>query len=533
MAYMIPNKPQYFDTQSREDFVFEQLQKLSDDFYIFHSFKMLHVNQKNKRSISDGEIDFLIFHKEKGMLILEVKSGVPSIIEGSWHYQSGRKMPHGGPFNQAMRQKYLISELCEQKDKKQIVKNIKFMHAICLPSVSKGQLLNLNMPLDGHKDLVITHSDFDHLEQKIFQIFDLDERKNVLNPHDVKYILNDILAPTYQLVGIKGFDVKLKDQRFLKLLNEQYAILEFLEHQKFASIQGVAGTGKTMIALEKARRGCNDGLKVLFIVYNRGLRDYLEETFKHKNLDIVTIDYLAKKYELKNTSKYTGLSSYLESCYLNDAVFNYDSVIIDEGQDFGIDEIETLNILKYLWMNISKKSGFMYIFYDALQHVQGQKIPEIIQSSDCKMTLYKNCRNTLNIAKASLKSLDYEPKMFEGAIIGVEPKYIEVKNSDDSIKKVFELVKTYYEDGYKDIVVLSVKSKEKSSMIDFEEMTPIKSDHAIFKWTTSRKFKGLEAEVVILVDVDDKTYDEDKLVYYVGSSRAKYVLIIINQRNHS
>jgi hypothetical protein len=527
MAYMIPNKPQYFDTQSREDFVFEQLQKLSDDFYIFHSFKMLHVNQKNKRSISDGEIDFLIFHKEKGMLILEVKSGVPSIIEGSWHYQSGRKMPHGGPFNQAMRQKYLISELCEQKDKKQIVKNIKFMHAICLPSVSKGQLLNLNMPLDGHKELVITHSDFDHLEQKIFQIFDLDERKNVLNPHEVKYILNDILAPTYQLVGIKGFDVKLKDQRFLKLLNEQYAILEFLEHQKFATIQGVAGTGKTMIALEKARQWSNEGFIVLFIVYNRSLRDHLEQTYKHKGIEYSTIDYFAKKHEQNVSSRYFGLSAYLESCYLDEKVFPYDRVIIDEGQDLGIDEIESLDILKYLFMNIAKKSGYMYIFYDSLQLVQGQKIPEIIQNSDCKMTLYKNCRNTLNIAKTSLKPLDHEPKMFDGAIMGVETKLVEVNDSEETIKKVFELSQTYYEEGYKDIVVLSVKSKEKSLMKDYEEMKVINALNSQFKWTTSRKFKGLEAEVVILVDVDDKTYEEDKLVFYVGASRAKYVLVIV------
>lgn len=48
-------------------------------------------------------------------------------------------------------------------------------------------------------------------------------------------------------------------------------------------------------------------------------------------------------------------------------------------------------------------------------------------------------------------------------------------------------------------------------------------------FTTARKFKGLEADVVIIVDIDAKTFEdeESKGLFYVGASRAKHYLDII------
>lgn len=46
-------------------------------------------------------------------------------------------------------------------------------------------------------------------------------------------------------------------------------------------------------------------------------------------------------------------------------------------------------------------------------------------------------------------------------------------------------------------------------------------------FTTCRKFKGLEADVVVLVDVDKTTFEQDNvLLFYVGTSRARIKLEI-------
>lgn len=48
-------------------------------------------------------------------------------------------------------------------------------------------------------------------------------------------------------------------------------------------------------------------------------------------------------------------------------------------------------------------------------------------------------------------------------------------------------------------------------------------------FTSSRKFKGLESDAIILVDIDETTFenDENKRLFYVGSSRAKLNLDLI------
>ena len=58
-----------------------------------------------------------------------------------------------------------------------------------------------------------------------------------------------------------------------------------------------------------------------------------------------------------------------------------------------------------------------------------------------------------------------------------------------------------------------------------------------YKFSTCRKFKGLEADAVILVDVDETTFNPDKMykdsdtvfLYYVGASRARLRLEILAQ----
>ena len=46
-------------------------------------------------------------------------------------------------------------------------------------------------------------------------------------------------------------------------------------------------------------------------------------------------------------------------------------------------------------------------------------------------------------------------------------------------------------------------------------------------FTTCRKFKGLEADAVILVDFTERTVLRDQLLFYVGASRARIRLEVV------
>ena len=66
--------------------------KLPSDYYVVHSFKNL---------LHEGEVDFVIFNRTKGLLCLEAKAGAIKYEGGYWKYSSGCIMKHGGPYNQA------------------------------------------------------------------------------------------------------------------------------------------------------------------------------------------------------------------------------------------------------------------------------------------------------------------------------------------------------------------------------------------------------------------------------------------------
>ncbi len=78
-----------------------------------------------------------------------------------------------------------------------------------------------------------------------------------------------------------------------------------------------------------------------------------------------------------------------------------------------------------------------------------------------------------------------------------------------------------------DIVILTCSTEENSIFSNKISDGKYSTSEKQFKFTTCRKFKGLEADAVILVDVQkDNLIGNDTLVFYVGASRARFNLII-------
>jgi len=81
MAEMLPNSPDYYDTGSAgERKIYESLKKsLNDSWLVIHSFRWLKLQQSNGKK-SQGEGDFILFNKFKGVLVIEVKGGQNRIL---------------------------------------------------------------------------------------------------------------------------------------------------------------------------------------------------------------------------------------------------------------------------------------------------------------------------------------------------------------------------------------------------------------------------------------------------------------------
>ena len=167
---------------------------------------------------------------------------------------------------------------------------------------------------------------------------------------------------------------------------------------------------------------------------------------------------------------------------------------------------------------------FMFI-YDKLQLIQSRNIPEYIEDADCKLALYRNCRNTENIAITSLKPIsEREPKLFDGGVSGAPAKFY-FCSSEKVPQNVDSCIEKMQSEGFKNIVILSCKTESHSDLKKYIKEGKYKGK---YRFSTCRKFKGLEADAVIMVDVDAETFNQDNVfLFYVGASRAKIKLDIV------
>lgn len=531
MAIMIPDSPREYTPASLEGEMFEALRKLPDKYYIVHSFKNIFVQDN---TLYEGETDFLIFNPDYGIICLEAKAGNVYYKDGKWYYSKGIEMRHGGPYNQAANNKWDLINSIKQSSLKDILKRCKVLHAVWFPSVKKDDFLKYKLPSEGDKNITLTLDSINNPEEDLKRIFNLKLEYDVqtrLSEKDVKDLFREVICPECNLVPTNNFMIEIKKISFKRLLQEQYVLLNYLAFQRTAVINGAAGTGKTMIAVEKAKRHASVGERVLFLCYNALLKDYLTENYNHDNIDYMTIASFACKLCRTQEPDYVRADGEILEMAVNGR-FPYQHIIVDEGQDFGSEKIEETNILQTLHdivVDASNKKGTFYIFYDALQLVQSRQVPHYIANADCKLTLYKNCRNTVSIATTSLKPIsERDPELFDGAVKGSPAKIHFVPDKSDEPSKIFEIIDDIKNEGFDSIVILTCETESKSVLAGHVS----KITNGNIQFTSCRKFKGLEADAVILVDVNENTFmGNGSMRFYVGASRARIRLDIVTSMN--
>ena len=518
MAIMYPDKPREFEPLSGEDIMFDCLEKkLSDDFFVFHSFSIVTVQDG---TIYESETDFVIYNERLGVLCLEAKNGQVNCSGGYWRYGSGKIMSHDGPYRQAANNKWKLGKyMTEGLGLWDIYNRCKMVHAVWFPSVSRERFEGISLPAESDLNITLTSDSEEHLQEEIEKIFayELPNQKiNKLGAKDTEVLIDRVFAPSFNLISLPEMKHGHNEHVFKVMLKEQISLLNYLEEQQSAVINGMAGTGKTAMAIRKAFIHAEKGEKVLFLCYNVKLKEFLQDFYKNENIFYYTIDGLACKLCNTSTPNYSLLQKVLADMYGGD--FPYKNVIIDEGQDFG--EVDEKNIINLLRMNVlddETQNGTFYLFYDRNQMVHGNAVPEYIKDADCKLTLYKNCRNTINIATTSLRLLGEKknPQIMEGALVGDSPLIYMANGLESTVKVLNDVIDDLWKNDYSNIQILTCKTED-NSIISKESSTGVylyKKNKIPF--TTCRKFKGLEADAIILIDIDKSELISGKNMVYM------------------
>lgn len=543
MAVMIPGiqEKDDFNSSGGEMLLWDRLQLLPDDYYIFHSLRW---NEKRKRSsahsheyVEWGEADFTVFHPEYGIIVFEVKDGLISYKRDRGWIQTNRKTGYESyidPLAQAEKSKYYFLSIIKERFGGSSPYSL--CSAVWFTAADRNSVEG-DLPLSYKEDIVLWSNDLsspERVKMAINKVYRFYDAKRVEPSQLLTEKILDTLAPEFNCFQSLRGRAMMTKAMFYRMTQEQAFLLDYLEEQETAAIHGVAGTGKTVLAVQKAQRLAEQD-KVLFLCFNRFLREHLESTYPNPNISYYNLELLfvtktGNRLPLNPMSRDDAISDFLLDWRTYQ--LSYKHIVIDEGQDFKDFHLQALH-------EVAKEiKGCFYVFYDKNQFVQGLEPPQWIDQMECRLVLSRNCRNTKEIAITSTRPIGLSEEKIkmkledpsEQYAAPPKPNFYFASDLEQLKQYLIKLLSKYTRAGIpkESIVVLSCK-REGDSVLAEKDLA-LNSNYVLSKtraekkilFTTVRKFKGLEADVVICIDVNGSVFEskKERNAFYVGTSRA-------------
>ena len=522
------------------------VEQLPNRVEIFHSFNWLARNRRG--TLMEGECDFVLLDPEHGLLFVEVKGGSLVFDGREWLREVGgeHRSINKDPFAQAQRGMHDIVDIVRRQFGGAGDLPFTYGFAVAFPDCRVSGTL----PPSIAPELILDATrlrDATNAVRRIFAGFTRSSYRALSN-RDLESV-REALYPKYQLVPVIWRKIEDQEERLRRLTEEQQRLLDFLASQPRAAIRGVAGSGKTILALAKAQQMARDGHRTLFLCYNRPLRDWLQQAIPESFSDDLVIDtYHGLTDELCREAgvplwemgdpKHKGFwidvapEALMQACDRLGPEYKFDAVIVDEGQDF---HDLWWTSLDSIFRNPDNKTCY-YVFYDPNQnlYVERPSLPgELGQPYDLPV----NCRNTIRIAEHCAALAGYENHVRDGAPVGDEPEIVQARTLVDAFREAGKRVRVLCMPnlgGLKmsQVAVLAPGFTEKKWPVHFDTIPLTKSfeqwgrDECVLIASWSR-FKGLEADAIVIIETPTNDEAKDNANRYVARSRAKHLLTII------
>ena len=507
MARMIPQTLSTKTKSLAEKKLFEILEKELDDGYtVFHSAWW----QAVKYVIEDREGDFIIVHPEKGILILEAKGGNISYDSMNKSWYQNQFIMKKSPFEQAREIRHSFIKFLGKCSN---LSTVCVGQCVAFPDVDAVQN---GLPSEAPRNILLLRPQLKEINRHISSIFDYYSANGThlrLGEQGVNEII-DLISPKTYFKKYIGNDLGEIQQEILRLTEQQFEILNSLCFQSQCTILGCAGSGKTQLAIEKARQLSQQKYTTLI-------------TCKSLNLSLYIADSLSKEIQ----SNYCVVSHY-GKVIERDTNRKFDAVILDEGQDF---ERHELDILKKL---LTEEEIF-YIFQDSNQNISKSSSKYILQLNPT--VLDKNCRNTKEIFKYAEPFVACSHNIRSSLIDGRDVIQKICENPSDLLtlleKDVTFLIDKEKVNPKQIIILTDIYPLSKSFLANLSRIgkfplrqySSLNKDRQGIQWENIGVYKGLENDIVLLVFEKPKTLvpnNWDIANRYIGATRAKSYLIV-------
>jgi len=550
MARFVPDTHPDEVAHDSERVVYEALKALPPGYVVLHSFPWLRPNRDLvDEPLREGEADFLVLHPDRGLLVLEVKGGAPSLRGRSW-VRGGREMRD--PFEQARRNRYALLDAVEERTAGRIHRG-QFTHGdvVVFPHVQ----CDGSLPLNTDSRILLDASTLADLPAKIEGAFRAWTRNRTGLAPAQFYELLEALMPKLRLLRCAGAEIAAEGRRIVQITLDQRATLLGLLANERVLVEGTAGSGKTLLALEFALTLASRGQRVLFLCFNRALAAWLQEQASddgrveraHSELDIATFHSFALtlarrarvEFEIPTHDAQPFwddevpliLEQALDVLRSSGGASAYDAIVIDEAQDFSPDWWVTVESLSR-----EGRNGRLYAFLDLLQSIrQTPALPPV--SLPTRFHLATNCRNTQAIARSAAALIQVEVTILPGSPQGEPPGLRRAPSEAADAGIVLGELRQLLQSGVegRQIAVIGPASLAHGPLSRHRDVdgTPFIDDPGDWRRgggilvTTARTFKGLEADVVILHNLTGFSPLFRTTDLYVAWTRARHRLIVV------
>lgn len=498
----------------------------------------------------DGEVDFIVAHPEHGVLLIEVKGGRIRYdgTRRQWISTDRSNIDHDiDPFGQVIQCKYALLHKIKSLPAWSN-RWISLGHAVAFPDCLTPQSV---LPPEAPHEIIIDGGDLPAIETCITAIMQYWRgQEQQPTQHDAEFIttLEKLLVPTITLPNPLSLQVQDEEREILRLTEEQFRILDWLRRTRRAAISGCAGTGKTMLAVEKAKRLASEGFRTLLTCYNKPLATHLSNVIGHiESLTVCTFHQLCYRMAKEAgidlpTVDSTNSQQIFDEIYpdaLIDAMMlrpelRFDAIIVDEGQDFQ----------DTWWVALEaclaeKRDSIFYVFFDDNQRVYGRRgsIPSDLQH----ISLTENVRNTRTICQALTSYYESDeqpsPRGPVGRSVEIHP-YTKIEELRKLLHRILYKLTTIERLAYKDIVILTPKALQRSVLQslrldgNIRLVEQYRGQPQEVLYSTIHSFKGLERPLAIIIELDEdllaSAATRDTLCY-VAFSRPRNHLILLGK----
>lgn len=553
---LIPDNIKEFDSNG-ERFMYHRFKKDTDssEFIILQSvFTTRHIS-----SVA-GELDFFVLAPWLGFFAIEVKHGKVERKDGTWIFTNRKgeaTLKTKGPFRQVEDTKhsirnYILDAVSTNKKLSDRLSKILFATGVAFTSMKDERL---NIGPEGFPWQIFTEEDFRlpiskyiqrlsqgwHEEYSNRVWYDPDLSRPTIK--DCEEVLK-IIRGDFQIDYSELNRISDNQKQIEEFTQEQFKVLDFTDFNDRCLIEGQAGTGKTIIALELARRRIKDGKKVGFFCFNQMLGEKLNKSlrkvFNYENefyagtLHKYLLNQVSTEDTLNFDDEFYSEKLPIEYLIQNESISEedkFDEIIMDEAQDLIIENY--LQVFDWM-LKGGIRNGKWTMFGDFTNQAIYINNPIAAKQSLSEYAFFSNvpplklnCRNTKRISKHNTLVTGVELPEFSTFTLPGNSIDVQCPASNKQQDLVENHIRKLIDSGIEPqkISLLSPKKFENTYLAESAFISQLQQKGLIV--STIHSYKGLENAIVILYDFQEISSERTLHLFYVGISRATQELFIV------